>query len=242
MNLGIGDAYNLGWKLALVIQQQAHLHLLESYEAERRPIAMRVLKGTDRSFDFEVSKNPLIQQFNVHLLPTVVRVTTRFSFVRRIISQVLSQLWISYPENPAVMDALPRTTPGPKAGSRAPYGVFEQQRSDLYALFKDTKHHLLLFEGLQPTSDIHLVEQELAKLAAEYRVAIGVHLIEKEERTLHERFQAEKASMFLIRPDGHIAYRGLAENLSSVREYLDQLFLKAEDQAVLAHRSETGRK
>ena len=240
MNLGIGDAYNLGWKLALVIGQQAHPHLLESYEAERRPIALRVLKGTDRSFDFEVSKHPLIQQFNVHLLPTVVRVATRFSSVRRLVSQLLSQLWIRYPESPAVMDALPRKTPGPKAGERAPYGVFEQQPSDLYELFKDTRHHLLLFEGLQATNQRG--EQDLTKLAAEYQVAIGVHLIRKEERTLYERFQAEKANMFLIRPDGHIAYRGSAENLSSLREYLDQFFLKAENQATFAHQSATGGK
>lgn len=240
MNLGIGDAYNLGWKLALVIGQQAHPHLLESYEAERRAIALRILKGTDRGFDFEVSKHLLIQQFNIHLLPTVVRVATRFSSVRRMVSQLLSQLWISYPESPAVRDVLPRKTPGPKAGERSPYGVFEQQPCDLYDLFKDTRHHLLLFAGFQATNQRS--EQELRKLAAEYQVAIEVHLIGKEERLLHERFQAETASMFLIRPDGHIAYRGSVENLSSLREYLDQFFLKAENQAMFAHQSERGRK
>src|SRR4030095_357834 len=47
MNTGIQDAYNLAWKLALVLKGQAPKSLLDSYEAERHPIAQMVLRGTD---------------------------------------------------------------------------------------------------------------------------------------------------------------------------------------------------
>lgn len=40
-NTAVGDAVNLGWKLAAVIKGQAHAALLESYEQERRPIGLR---------------------------------------------------------------------------------------------------------------------------------------------------------------------------------------------------------
>lgn len=40
MNMGIGDAYDLGWKLAAAMQYGGH-GLLQSYEAERRPVALR---------------------------------------------------------------------------------------------------------------------------------------------------------------------------------------------------------
>jgi len=46
MNTGLGDAFNLGWKLALVIQGRATDRLLDSYEAERRPVATDVLAST----------------------------------------------------------------------------------------------------------------------------------------------------------------------------------------------------
>ncbi|WP_329582538.1 FAD-dependent monooxygenase [Kitasatospora sp. NBC_01250] len=46
MNLGIQDAVNLGWKLALVARGQAPAHLLDSYQAERHPVAARVLANT----------------------------------------------------------------------------------------------------------------------------------------------------------------------------------------------------
>ena len=50
MNCGVQDAFNLGWKLALVHQGAAHETLLDSYEIERRPAAEIVTKSGD---DFE---------------------------------------------------------------------------------------------------------------------------------------------------------------------------------------------
>lgn len=50
MNTGLQDAANLAWKLALVLREQAPERLLDSYEAERRPIAEWVLGGSDAIF------------------------------------------------------------------------------------------------------------------------------------------------------------------------------------------------
>ncbi|GAA1275604.1 FAD-dependent monooxygenase [Kitasatospora nipponensis] len=44
MNTGIGDADNLAWKLAAVVAGQAGSALLDSYEAERRPLARQVIE------------------------------------------------------------------------------------------------------------------------------------------------------------------------------------------------------
>ena len=46
LNLGVQDAVNLGWKLALVVNQKAPEVLLDSYQAERHPVAARVLRLT----------------------------------------------------------------------------------------------------------------------------------------------------------------------------------------------------
>lgn len=43
LNLGLGDALNLGWKLAATIHQQAPEGLLDSYQTERHPIGVQVL-------------------------------------------------------------------------------------------------------------------------------------------------------------------------------------------------------
>ncbi|HEY0715201.1 MAG TPA: FAD-dependent monooxygenase, partial [Polyangia bacterium] len=46
LNLGVHDAVNLGWKLALVAKGLAPASLLDTYQAERHPVAARVLKTT----------------------------------------------------------------------------------------------------------------------------------------------------------------------------------------------------
>jgi 4,5-epoxidase len=46
MNTGIGDAFNLGWKLACVVTGVASDQLLDTYEAERRPVALSVIRQT----------------------------------------------------------------------------------------------------------------------------------------------------------------------------------------------------
>jgi 2-polyprenyl-6-methoxyphenol hydroxylase-like FAD-dependent oxidoreductase len=46
LNLGVQDAVNLGWKLAQVVTGAAPAELLDSYHAERHPVAARVLKYT----------------------------------------------------------------------------------------------------------------------------------------------------------------------------------------------------
>jgi 4,5-epoxidase len=46
VNTGLNDAFNLGWKLALVIQGRADERLIDSYEAERRPSVARIDRAT----------------------------------------------------------------------------------------------------------------------------------------------------------------------------------------------------
>ncbi len=45
MNTGLQDAFNLGWKLALVCRGEARAGLLDTYEAERQPVAERVVSS-----------------------------------------------------------------------------------------------------------------------------------------------------------------------------------------------------
>ena len=46
LNIGVQDAVNLGWKLAQVVKKTSPESLLDTYHAERHPIAARVLRNT----------------------------------------------------------------------------------------------------------------------------------------------------------------------------------------------------
>jgi len=55
MNTGVGDAFDLGWKLAAVVQGIGGSRLLDSYEAERRPIGQRNCEASQRHNDIRVA-------------------------------------------------------------------------------------------------------------------------------------------------------------------------------------------
>ncbi|MGC4897488.1 FAD-dependent monooxygenase [Micromonospora sp. DT31] len=63
-NTGIGDAVDLGWKLAAVLQGWAGDALLDSYEAERRPIAVRNVSEASSNWtsDAQIVPDPVLDQ------------------------------------------------------------------------------------------------------------------------------------------------------------------------------------
>ena len=58
MNTGIGDAVNLAWKLAAVLQGGPRPSLLDTYEPERIAFARRLVATTDRAFTVVTSPGP----------------------------------------------------------------------------------------------------------------------------------------------------------------------------------------
>lgn len=63
-NTGVADAHNLAWKLALVLQGKAGAGLLDSYTAERRPIASLTVEQAYTRYVLRV--DPSLPQDNLH--------------------------------------------------------------------------------------------------------------------------------------------------------------------------------
>ena len=235
MNTGIGDAYNLGWKLALVIKGQAPETLLDSYEDERMPFARAILRGSDRSFLLAVTTNPLGRRLKLFAVPLLFRLLSRQLALRRWAFWYLSQLWTSYRNSPAIV-ASEVVKKGPQAGDRAPYGFFEDgpdAGKSIFALLKGLDHHLLFFSGSRMNSQhttVYEAEESLQTLLDMYKAPIHLHTVSEGNRSLWQRYGANVPSLFLVRPDGHIAYRGRAEDLDSLRACLDALFCRQDIQ------------
>ena len=105
MNTGLQDAYNLGWKLALVVKGQADAALLDSYEQERQPVAQRLLRTTDRIFTLLVSDSWVAGVFRTRVL---ARILARAMTIERIRgARIPHDLADRYPlsEGPVVADA-----------------------------------------------------------------------------------------------------------------------------------------
>lgn len=99
MNTGIGDAINLAWKLAHVLQGRADAALLDTYEAERIVFARKLVITTDRAFQLIVSQGTGGQLLRGWLLPHVFPVLSGFAAARRTLFKTLSQVMIHYPDS-----------------------------------------------------------------------------------------------------------------------------------------------
>ncbi|GLZ36291.1 hypothetical protein Lesp02_84780 [Lentzea sp. NBRC 105346] len=92
LQTGIQDAFNLAWKLRAEIEGWAPEGLLDSYEAERYPIAAETLRKTDISFRFETSTS-----FVARTIRWVVQKLVRFDWFQRANLEHLSGLTLRYP-------------------------------------------------------------------------------------------------------------------------------------------------
>jgi 2-polyprenyl-6-methoxyphenol hydroxylase-like FAD-dependent oxidoreductase len=114
MNTGMQDAFNLAWKLALVIQGGCKPSLLDSYSKERSAVGDMVLRNASVLTDAAVMRNPIAQG----LRNAVVRFASGFPFVQERAANTLSETDIHYPDSPLSVAAGSRSDP--KAGMRWP--------------------------------------------------------------------------------------------------------------------------
>jgi 2-polyprenyl-6-methoxyphenol hydroxylase-like FAD-dependent oxidoreductase len=117
MNTGIQDAWNLGWKLAMVTRGVADPSLLDTYHLERWPIGRFVLRFTDRAFTIATSTNPLVSMLRRRIAPLLAPLVLRWGRGRALGFRAISQLGVRYRRSPAVGEGRPALRRGPRAGA-----------------------------------------------------------------------------------------------------------------------------
>ena len=101
MNTGLQDAYNLGWKLELVLKGAAKPELLESYNTERHAVAQGVLKMTDFLTKVNTLRNPLA----INIRDAVAPIMAAQEVVQQRLRNSMSELSIGYRHSPIVAES-----------------------------------------------------------------------------------------------------------------------------------------
>jgi 4,5-epoxidase len=96
MNTGLGDGENLAWKLAMVVNGTAGPALLDSYEAERRPVAAKALRSTGAASHLVLGNHVLARLLRDRV---VIPLLNKPSVQRRV-GENLSQLKVTYRDGP----------------------------------------------------------------------------------------------------------------------------------------------
>ncbi|HET7855332.1 MAG TPA: FAD-dependent monooxygenase [Gaiellaceae bacterium] len=226
MNTGIQEAWNLGWKLALVANSIGDETLLDTYETERRPIGRFVLRFTDRAARIATSESRILRLLRTQLAPRLAPLVLRSSTARAYGFRTLAQLRINYRDSPAVQEGDPALDRGPKAGDRLPDARIARdgQAGWLHDAVAAPSFHLLLC-GLTEGWDA----DHLAALQERYNCLLAVHRLAREPApgVLHDlygqafaRLGVDGAAQYLVRPDGHIGHRSAGTELVGVDRYL----------------------
>jgi len=121
MNTGIQDTYNLAWKLALVVNGTAPEALLDTYEAERLPVARKVLQETDANQRFGISHGRMAEFLRNHIVFPVLSVPAlRDRFIEFALRRG-TEFDINYRRS-RLSEQHDHFGSGPEAGDRAPDG------------------------------------------------------------------------------------------------------------------------
>jgi 2-polyprenyl-6-methoxyphenol hydroxylase-like FAD-dependent oxidoreductase len=215
MNTGLQDAYNLAWKLALVVADRADPALLHSYEAERLPVARRLLGTTDRAFRFVVSDNWISGLFRTRILPNLAAFAMTRERARKLAFRTLSQTGIHYRGGPLSQTLAGLPGDAPRAGDRFPWMRLRfasiDPMEDMFARLDDTRFNLLVFG---PAT----IPAELAGL----RDLLRVHQVPNDPVNDAElaRVRVPSPSFYLLRPDGHVGLAGKSLEATTVSRYL----------------------
>ncbi|MES2546427.1 MAG: FAD-dependent oxidoreductase [Pseudomonadota bacterium] len=214
MNTGLQDAYNLAWKLALVVKGNAKDSLLDSYEAERLPVAQRLLKTTDRAFTLLVSNNWLAGIFRTRILAKIAAFAMTFDLPKQIAFRTISQTGIHYRQSPLSQTLGSQPANAPQAGDRFPWLQlkFEAngQVEDIFQKMDDTRFTLIVVG--QPIPDNM---QNLDNIMTTLVIPDNTHNTQELARV-----GIAKPAFYLLRPDGHIGLVGSHLTIAILKEFL----------------------
>jgi 2-polyprenyl-6-methoxyphenol hydroxylase-like FAD-dependent oxidoreductase len=207
MNSGVGDAFDLSWKLAGTLHGWGGPGLLDSYEAERRPVALRNVEASGWAAEGGMVWRQLVDSTVRNDGPDgeALRAAIGESFTvnnSRMHGMIGVELGYTYADSPLVADEadnpaqweISSYTPHTKPGVRLPHLWLSDRRAVQDILGND--YNLLDLTG---RADMSEWEAAFAYLAAPLTV---IRLDEPHLREVYQR------PLLLLRPDLHVAWRG----------------------------------
>jgi 2-polyprenyl-6-methoxyphenol hydroxylase-like FAD-dependent oxidoreductase len=217
MNTGLQDAYNLGWKLALVGKGQAGMALLDSYEQERLPIAQRLLDTTDRAFRVVVSDSALAGVLRSKVIARIAAFLMSFEKIQRFAFRTVSQTGIHYRSSPLSQSLDGVKDSAPRAGDRFPWLQLklsaDRPVDDLYRKLDDARLDLFLFGQPSPREAM-----------PEEGDLLRIHVVPADPANDAElaRAKISQPSFYLVRPDGYIGLCGTLIDREVLARYLSE--------------------
>lgn len=203
-NTGIGDAVNIGWKLAAVLDGWGGDGLLESYEAERRPIAERTIREATANMSVlapelgnqDLEASGLVGEQARRAAAQVIQVAKdrEFHSLGLVLGYQYEASLVIVDDGTPFLPTGQNYEPTARPGARLPH-LWLPDGASLY----DRLGNGLSLLRLRDDADVApFIETAAAR-------GVPLSVIELRGQTLEERYGA---SLLLVRPDQHVAWRG----------------------------------
>jgi 2-polyprenyl-6-methoxyphenol hydroxylase-like FAD-dependent oxidoreductase len=204
MNTGIGDAVNLAWKLAAVLNGDARDSLLATYEPERIGFARRLVATTDRGFTLVTKQGAVARWVRTRLVPLIAPLLLRLAPVRRFLFRTVSQIGVNYRNGPLSVGAAGAV----RGGDRLPW-VGTEPGQDNFAPLASLTWQVHVYGKPRPG---------VAEVCAELQLPLHVF----EWRQEMQRAGLLRAALYLVRPDGYVAVADPRADPDRLRHYFDE--------------------
>ena len=225
MNVAMQDAFNLGWKLGMVVRGEGKETLLESYEAERAPVAQQMLEGTNYIHSIIMAHGKGMQERLERMQAD--------DWNKRAVSQIAG-ISYTYAERGAELTDLEGVRL--QVGDRAPDAHLGEKR--IYDLVAPTGY--TLFYLLNSDAAAQQAQATSAHLAERFKTSFtpwfitppalsletqnGAHVTDPEPfRQRYESLDADH--VYVIRPDCHIDYKGPAQDAAALEAHLERVLV-----------------
>jgi 2-polyprenyl-6-methoxyphenol hydroxylase-like FAD-dependent oxidoreductase len=211
MNTGIQDAYNLAWKIALVLRGTADEKILETYNEERLENAKNLLETTDRMFNIMAGTDWFLNLIRTTIFPPIAKYVLSIDAVRKRFFPLVSQIGINY-RNHVLSEHRGDENFEVKAGDRLPY--FLVDGASVFDKLREPKFHLVTFSD--GASDYQSLRDEIE---TEYAHLVDYHVVPLYPR-VREIFGTDKPFNVLLRPDNYIGFISQKTASKDLRAYL----------------------
>jgi 2-polyprenyl-6-methoxyphenol hydroxylase-like FAD-dependent oxidoreductase len=215
MNTGMQDAFNLSWKLAAVIKGDAGQILLNSYEAERMPVADGVIAFTNR-----LTKVGTLSGLPRQLRDLAVQALSHLPAARRFMAETAEEVNVGYQNSPIAVGRRPK---GAKvaAGQHVPHVVDEALQKQLSVVcgVQNTSHVVLTVASSQVAPAAGEGQTQVLVAGDATHVAGYDAVIADPKEIVAQRFGLKKGGRVVIRPDGYIGAVASLDDTTTVAEY-----------------------
>ena len=215
MNTGMQDAFNLAWKLAAVINGQAGDTLLDSYQAERIPVADSVIAFTDR-----LTSAGTLSGVPRRIRDVVIRMLSHVPAARRFMANMAEEVNINYRNSPIAVGPAPKHAKV-AAGDHLPHAVDAAVQKQLSVVcgVQNIGHVLLTVASGHVAPAAGEGQVQVLVTADDIPVAGYDTVIADPNGVVAQRFGLKNGGRVVIRPDGYIGAVASLDDTTTVADY-----------------------